>query len=296
MATTRSRAAGSVRASAAPVKVTIPAPASPSMSAAGLRPVEAKSSVPPRRPENPGRSTATESTLSDPVSVAVSPSRRSVAWPEAAPPAICIFSPSRSSRPLSKRSVVANRCAERASVRSSVPTLRLIAVEGGRSGAGANFASDQRVPDLPGCGGPSASAKMPPIGRRSTVSSPSISADGDNGDRAAPDLEPSASSALEIAALACAAGALRRHGLIGQFAAGLDPANRRRELRERPPIAAQGRIEPSICRSERAAIGRRKTERGGQRGEVRRLDLGGTKQLRVVAPRRRQEASAPRKL
>ena len=88
----------------------------------------------------------------------------------------------------------------------------------------------------------------------------------------------------------------RRDGVIGQLAAGLDPGNRRRELRERPPIAAQGGVESNIGRSERAAVGGRKAERGRDRGKVRRLDLGGPKQLRVVVLRLRQEAAAPRQL
>ena len=91
-------------------------------------------------------------------------------------------------------------------------------------------------------------------------------------------------------------GRERRDGVIGQLATGLDPGNRRRELRERPPIAAQGGVESNIGRSERAAVGGRKAERGRDRGKVRRLDLGDPKQLRVVALRLRQEAAAPRQL
>ena len=79
LATTRSRAAGSLRASAAPLNVTLPAPASPPITAAGLRPVEAKSSAALTRPENPGRSMSTASRSSAPVSVTASPSRRSIA-------------------------------------------------------------------------------------------------------------------------------------------------------------------------------------------------------------------------
>ena len=154
LATTRSRAAGSLRASAAPANVTVPEPASPLISAAGLRPVEAKSSAAPMRPENPARSSATESRASAPVSVTLSASRRSVAWPEAPPPAIRIAKSSRSSRPLSKRSVVANSRAVRASVKSRVPTLSFTAADGGRNGAGANLTSDQRAPVRPGLGRP----------------------------------------------------------------------------------------------------------------------------------------------
>ena len=180
------------------MNVTVPEPASPLITAAGLRPVEAKSTAALARPENPGRSNATESRASAPVRVTVSASRRSVAWPEAPPPAIRVAKSSRSSRPLSRRRVVANSRAVRASVMSRVPTRTFTAADGRRNGGGANLASDQRVPARLGGGGPSASAKTPPSGMRSTVSSPSISAGGRR--EAAP--EPTASSAREISALA----------------------------------------------------------------------------------------------
>ena len=171
---------------------------------------------------------------------------------------------SRSSRPLSRRSMAANPCAESASVRSSVPTLSLTAVDGGRSGAGANFASDQRAPALPGWGGPSASARMSPIGSRSTASSPWISAGGDDGDRAAPAPAPSASSAPEIAALASGGRSERRDRLIGQLAAGLDPGNRRRELRERP-LDRRARSHRNLYRQVRMRRRRRAQDRARPR-------------------------------
>ena len=138
----------------------------------------------------------------------MSASRRSVAWPEAAPPAICIAKSSRSSLPLSNRNAAAKPCAARPSVRSSVPTLSVMAEAGGRGGIGANLASDQRAPDFSGWGGPSASAKRPLSGMRSTVNSPSISAREGVCATAAAVPASSASSAREISALACATASI----------------------------------------------------------------------------------------
>ena len=79
LATTRPSAAGSLRMSSAPAKRAFPLPARPAISAAGFRPVEAKSSAPPTSPTNPVRRIARRSAPSAPESVANSPMRRSVA-------------------------------------------------------------------------------------------------------------------------------------------------------------------------------------------------------------------------